>query len=50
MPHEHNGATLSRLLLISNRLPVTIHHEAGTDPTLARSAGGAGHRVSTPPC
>jgi trehalose 6-phosphate synthase/phosphatase len=48
MPHEHNGATLSRLLLVSNRLPVTIHHEAGTDPTLARSAGGLATALARP--
>jgi trehalose 6-phosphate synthase/phosphatase len=48
MPHEHNGATLSRLLLVSNRLPVTIHYEAGTDPTLARSAGGLATALARP--
>ena len=40
MPHAHTGVTPARLLLVSNRLPVTMHHEAGADPTLARSAGG----------
>ena len=40
MPHGNDGATPSRLLLVSNRLPVTLDHEAGADPTLARSAGG----------
>ena len=40
MPHAKNGVPPSRLLLVSNRLPVTLHHEAGADPTLARSAGG----------
>jgi trehalose 6-phosphate synthase/phosphatase len=48
MAHATDRGAPTRLLLVSNRLPVTIRHEAGTDLVLTRSAGGLATALARP--
>jgi len=48
MPHGNDGAAPSRLLLVSNRLPVTIRNEAGADLEITRSTGGLATALARP--
>jgi trehalose-6-phosphate synthase len=39
MPQCDDESATSRLLIVSNRLPVTIHNGAAADFTIERSSG-----------
>jgi trehalose 6-phosphate synthase/phosphatase len=48
MPHATDEGAPARLLLVSNRLPVTLRHEAGGDVAVTRSAGGLATALARP--
>jgi trehalose-6-phosphate synthase len=48
MLHGNDEGAPARLLLVSNRLPVTLRHEAGADVAVTRSAGGLATALARP--